>query len=120
MTLLYGYGGFGEAKQPEWDNNNLILMRNLGGIYALANIRGGGEYGEEWHTSATLDKKQTSYDDFNAAAQYLISNGYTDNNHLVMQGGSNGGTLVTACANQRPDLYAGVIAQVAVTDMLRF
>ena len=95
-------------------------MRNFGGIYVLANIRGGGEYGEEWHQAATMDKKQTSYDDMNAAAQYLIDHGYTDPQHLVIEGGSNGGTLVTACANQRPELYGGVIAQVAVTDMLRF
>ena len=119
-TLLTGYGGFGVSKQPDFDSTNLIYAKNLGSMFVVANIRGGGEYGENWHAAASLSKKQTSYDDFIAAAEFLIQKGYTDSKHLVIEGGSNGGTLVTACANQRPELYAGVIAQVAVTDMLRF
>ena len=95
-------------------------MDNLGGMFVTANIRGGGEYGEEWHLGGAKEHKQNGYDDFIGAAEYLINNGYTDKHHLAIQGGSNGGTLVTAVTNQRPDLFAAVLGHVPVTDMLRF
>lgn len=120
LTLMYGYGGFNENSQPGYDPQNLALMNNLGGMYVVVNIRGGGEYGEKWHTAAIKEHKQRSYDDWIAAAEYLIDRGYTDSSHLTMNGASNGGTLVAAVANQRPDLFAGVISEVPVTDMLRY
>ena len=89
-------------------------------MFCIANVRGGGEFGKEWHAQGIRDKKQNVIDDFIAAAEYLIDNKYTDANHLTLNGASNGGMLVTACANQRPDLFAAVVAEVPVTDMLRF
>ena len=118
--MLYAYGGFGVSQKPQFSASTLLLNQNLGAVYVVANIRGGGEYGDKWHFDAIKENKQKSYDDFIAAAQYLIDKGITDSSKLVIHGGSNGGTLVTAVANQRPELFAGVISDIPVTDMLRF
>lgn len=120
ITNLYAYGGFGVSTQPEFDPTLLTLVNDLGGIHVVANIRGGGEFGDNWHLQAIKENRQNSFDDFIAAAEYLIAQGWTDSNHLFIQGGSNGGTLVTAVTNQMPHLFAGVIGQVPVTDMLRY
>ncbi len=117
--LLYGYGGFGIPVLPRFDPA-LIAWLERGGVFALANIRGGGEYGEAWHRQAILTHKQVVFDDFIAAAEWLIANHYTSTPHLGIRGGSNGGLLVGACLTQRPDLYGAAVAQVGVLDMLRF
>jgi len=116
-TLLYGYGGFSQSITPEC-SPEIALWLSLGGVYALANIRGGGEYGERWHAAGSRLQKQNTFDDFYAAAEYLIAGGYTSAQHLAARGISNGGLLTTVCANQRPELFAALVSEAPLADLM--
>jgi prolyl oligopeptidase len=118
-TLLTGYGGFNISETPSFNRSAYLWMEH-GGIFAVANLRGGAEFGEDWHRAGMLDKKQNVFDDFIAAGEFLIAQKYTDKDHLAIQGGSNGGLLMGAMMTQRPELFRAVICQVPLLDMLRY
>jgi prolyl oligopeptidase len=118
-TLLYGYGGFNVSLTPGYSTSRMVWME-MGGVLAIPNIRGGGEYGKEWHLAGTKANKQNVFDDFIAAAEWLIANQYTNPQRLAIQGGSNGGLLVGACMTQRPELFGACLPAVGVLDMIRY
>jgi prolyl oligopeptidase len=118
-TLLTAYGGFNVSLTPSFSRTAYLWMEH-GGVFAVANLRGGAEFGEDWHRAGMLDKKQNVFDDMIAAAEYLIAEKYTDKNHLAIQGGSNGGLLMGAMMTQRPDLFRAVVCQVPLLDMLHY
>ncbi|HVG89862.1 MAG TPA: prolyl oligopeptidase family serine peptidase, partial [Alphaproteobacteria bacterium] len=119
-TLLSGYGGFNAGRTPFFNRNVMLLLLEQGGVYVDVQLRGGNEFGEDWHRDGMLDKKQNVFDDFIAAAGHLIAEKYTDSAHLAIQGGSNGGLLVGAALTQRPDLFRAVVCQVPLLDMLQY
>jgi prolyl oligopeptidase len=118
-TYLYAYGGFNISMKAGFNPNNIVLLEN-NGVYAMPNLRGGGEYGEKWHEAGMLMNKQNVFDDFIYAAKYLIAEGYTSSEKLAIAGGSNGGLLVGACMTQEPSLYKVAFPAVGVLDMLRY
>ncbi|MGZ7094606.1 MAG: prolyl oligopeptidase family serine peptidase [Candidatus Angelobacter sp.] len=119
-TLLSGYGGFNVGRTPFFNRNVMLLLLEQGGVYVDVQLRGGNEFGEDWHRNGMLDKKQNVFDDFIAAAEHLIAEKYADATHLAIQGGSNGGLLMGAALTQRPDLFRAVVCQVPLLDMLRY
>jgi prolyl oligopeptidase len=119
-TLLSGYGGFNVGRTPFFNRNAMLVLLDAGGIYVDVQLRGGNEFGEDWHRDGMLEKKQNVFDDFIAAAEYLIAEKYTSTEHLAIQGGSNGGLLMGAVLTQRPELFCAVICQVPLLDMLRY
>lgn len=119
-ALLSGYGGFNLGRTPFFNRNVMLLLLEQGGVYVDVQLRGGNEFGEDWHRNGMLEKKQNVFDDFIAAAEHLIAEKYTDAEHLAIQGGSNGGLLVGAALTQRPDLFRAVVCQVPLLDMLRY
>jgi prolyl oligopeptidase len=118
-VLLYGYGGFNVSQTPRFSTTAAVWVEH-GGVYAIANIRGGGEFGESWHKAGMLDKKQNVFNDFIAAAEWLIANKYTNSSKLAIQGGSNGGLLVGAALTQRPELFAAVLCEFPDLDMIGY